>query len=283
MNKTVFIGDSHACGYTVDTNRIPTYWSQNNYAEIYAELFDTEVIVYGLPGGCNRKYPTWVKTILDYYDDIDTIFLQSTYWNRYLTAINTSQEQFINDFKPNYFSLGPNVGVAGDNIKKNVDRWIDVKVKPGEDYGELNQSQNKEHYVNRKSLTWDPYGIDFSPVEEKYYYTKLWHELFTHLQYRDYCQDLFTIDRLCEQRNIKWHLWSMNNRVFVPTNPYYYGEFTNCQTYNLVDFRQWMLQNKNIDIDTDKYRSDQEHYIYSIHQTIAKEYIPYLKNAKICL
>ena len=71
MSRTIFLGDSHTCGYKVDSNRVPTYWSKNNYAEIYSQLNNKAVAIYGFPGGCNRKYPTWIRAMLDYYDDID--------------------------------------------------------------------------------------------------------------------------------------------------------------------------------------------------------------------
>ena len=58
-------------------------------------------------------------------------------------------------------------------------------------------------------------GHDFKPFHEKYSYTKLWHELVTPLQYKDYCIDLLAIDTMCKERDIKWYLWTINNRVFM--------------------------------------------------------------------
>lgn len=278
---TVFLGDSHACGYMIKHDK-PTYWNGNNYAELYAEHYNKPVVVYGMPGGCNRKYPSWVKTVLDRYTDIDEIFIQSTYWNRHLIGINTTEQPFVNSLDADYFAFGPNKGLAGENINPLVDRWIDIKLyEGGTGYGEISHNHMPDHYVPFKGLKWNAYhDNDFKPVEEKYYYTKLWFELLTHLQYRDYCQDLFTIDRLCEQRGIKWHLWAINDRVFIPDNPYYYGDLTNLQTYNIVNTRQWFKDNKGIDIDTPKYRVDDEHYTTDVHRTIATEYFEHLQNAK---
>jgi len=277
MSRTVFLGDSHASGYALKNNK-PTYWNDNNYGELYAQAYNKPVVVYGMPGGCNRKYPSWIKTILDYYDDVDEIFIQSTYWNRYLLATNTTATPFVNSFKPDYFAFGPNKGLAQENLNPLVDRWIDIKLYEGDlGHGEISHNHMPDHYVPFKGLKWNAYeDNDFKPVEDTYYYTKLWFELLTHLQYKDFCQDLFVIDRLCEQRNINWHLWAINDRVFIPEDPYYYGQLTNCASYNKINTRQWFKENKGIDIDTSKYRVDDEHYTKDIHTTIATEYITHL-------
>ena len=83
MAKTLFFGDSHAHGYW-DDNGVIRAWQDNNYAEIYAKHFKKETIIYSLPGGSNKKYPVWLKSMLNRYQDIDELFVQSTYWNRYL-------------------------------------------------------------------------------------------------------------------------------------------------------------------------------------------------------
>ena len=85
MSRTLFIGDSHAHGYYEVGNTISA-WQDNNYAEIYADENNKQVVIYSQPGGCNRKYPAWLKSMLDRYDDIDEVFIQSTYWNRFLLS-----------------------------------------------------------------------------------------------------------------------------------------------------------------------------------------------------
>ena len=71
----------------------------------------------------------------------------------------------------------------------------------------------------------------------------------------------------------------MNDRIFVPDNPNYFGELTNCKSYNIMAVQDWFKETKGIDIETKEYMYDEEHYNYDIHLNIAKEYIPYLQDA----
>jgi hypothetical protein len=89
LGRTLFIGDSHAHGYSEIGTTISA-WQEANYAEIYSNVNNKEVVVYSQPGGCNRKYPAWVKSMLDRYDDIDEVFVQSTYWNRFLLPVHVT-------------------------------------------------------------------------------------------------------------------------------------------------------------------------------------------------
>ena len=85
MARTLFIGDSHSHGYFEMGGKIHS-WESNNYAEIYANDNSKQTVIYSMPGGCNRNYHAWLKTMLDRYDDIDDVFMQSTYWNRFLLS-----------------------------------------------------------------------------------------------------------------------------------------------------------------------------------------------------
>ena len=52
MARTLFIGDSHTCGYdTVQGQQGPAVfpWNANNYAEIYSEIHNKIAIVYAMP------------------------------------------------------------------------------------------------------------------------------------------------------------------------------------------------------------------------------------------
>ena len=71
--RSIFVGDSHTCGY--DNKQ---FWQSNNYAEIYSELNQKPVAIYAMPGCSNQKYVTFIKTLLDYYDDVDEVFIQFT-------------------------------------------------------------------------------------------------------------------------------------------------------------------------------------------------------------
>ena len=104
MGRTLFVGDSHAAGYWCETDETVHQW-EHNYGDCYSVENDKEVIVYALPGACNKKYPIWIKSVLDRYDDIDEIFVQSTYWNRWLMGASkkleygdgTKSDMFLDD------------------------------------------------------------------------------------------------------------------------------------------------------------------------------------------
>ena len=270
MSKTLFIGDSHAHGY-YETNQGILAWQENNYAEIYAKLNDKETVVYSQPGGCNRKYPAWVKSMLDRYNDIDEVFIQSTYWNRFLLSCsrnldvgeNTNVDLYLDDSQPK------------DDL---VHRYTDHRVT--ENYIEMIDQVRKENYEDFKGFAFDDMEVkpDWAPFHEKYIYTKLWHELVTPLQYKDYCLDLMAIDTMCSRRNIKWYQWSINNRVFVPDNIELYGTFETGKKASL-SAEGFIQHTKAINIESDQYRLDGEHYNTQIHEIIAKDYLDYIKNA----
>ena len=102
MGRTLFLGDSHAAGYYFKDR--PHQW-EHNYGDSYSKLYNKDVIVYALPGATNKKYPIWLKSMLDRYDDIDEVFVQSTYWNRWLMGASrkleygdgTASDMFLDD------------------------------------------------------------------------------------------------------------------------------------------------------------------------------------------
>jgi hypothetical protein len=253
--RSIFVGDSHTCGY--DNKQ---FWQSNNYAEIYSELNQKPVAIYAMPGCSNQKYVTFIKTLLDYYDDVDEVFIQFTYWTRYLLATNVSEDWFINGLQTNHFAIGP-------NRYSLTDRWTDdTIIETDALYTEYNMHVKTEHYEPFKGRTMG------GPEEnENFYYTNLWHNQLTHLKYRQVCSDLFIIDRLCQQRNIPWYLFSMNDRVFIPENFDYFGPLTNYKSDNKMHVEQWFSNT------IQEYKIDEEHYNYDFHYKIAKNYIPYLK------
>ena len=268
MTRTLFIGDSHAHGYSEIGDTISA-WQDNNYAEIYAEENNKEVVIYSQPGGCNRKYPAWLKSMLDRYDDIDEVFIQSTYWNRFLLACsrnldvgeNTNVDLFLDDDQPK---------------DEKIKRYTDHRVT--ENYIEMIDQVRQENYEEFKGFFFDDMKVkaDFKPFHEKYIYTKLWHELVTPLQYKDYCLDLLAIDTMCARRDIKWYQWTINNRVFVPDNIELYGDWQ-AGTKASSSAEGYLQLSQAINIETDEHRVDGEHYTRNIHELIAKDYLNYVK------
>lgn len=276
MSRTIFLGDSHSHGYAeIDGNL--NYWKEYNYGEIYSKLHNKPVAIYSIPGGCNKKYPTWLKAMLNQYDDIDEVFVQATYWNRYLLACSRNLD--VGDgIQANHFSRGPKQPVAEDD-PENIDRWTDELVS--EDYVEIIEQCRPENFEQFKGFEYsERRGMphNWGPFKEEYQYTKLWHESATHLQYREWCADYLLMDFMCRERNIPIHVWTINNRVYMPEHKNFYGDFTNTK-FSDISAEGFIKDKCNIDIETDKYRFDGEHYTYEIHEIIAKDYIDFIKNA----
>ena len=270
MSRTLFLGDSHSAGYWKDTNNVVHQWDSNNYANVYSDIHNKNVTVYAIPGGCNLKYPTWVRSMLNRYDDIDEIFVQSTYWNRYLIAASKMLEygdgipiDLFADYT-NTDSTNPLINyitdntMAGDCIESVEQCW-------------------QELFQEFKGFSFNPstMSTDFAPFHEKYPYTKLYHEHLTHLQYRQYCSDLYVINSMCKEYGVKWRLWNINDRVYIPKHLELYGALSNC-TVAPYSAETWIKKAHN-GLDIEKNTLDGEHYPISTHEIIATDYLKYLK------
>lgn len=92
MGTTVFLGDSHTCGYdSLPGKQGPgsySIWNDNNYAELYGLKHNKKTAIYAVPGSCNRIYPDWLKTMFDKYPDTDEVFVLLSSWNRFILAFN---------------------------------------------------------------------------------------------------------------------------------------------------------------------------------------------------
>lgn len=262
--KTLFVGDSHLHGYYESDGKINA-WQNNNYAEIYSDINNKEVIVYSLPGGCNRKYPTWIAAMLELHNDIDEIFIQSTYWNRFLLA-GSKRLDYGEDIKSDHF-------IDRDTPHHpTVTRYTDHRVT--EEYIELSDKVRPENFQEFTGVQFDDMGItaNWKPFNEKYVYTKLWHELQTPLQYKDYCLDLTCIDSMVG--DIPTYLYTLNDRQFLPNNINFYKNLGIIKID--IDAETWIRQ--NIGMDPKQNTLDGEHYNRRIHKIIAEKYLDYVKN-----
>lgn len=272
MARTLFIGDSHASGY-YEANGKVNFWQDNNYAECYSKLHKKPVVIYCQPGGTWLKYPQWVKFCLDTYDDIDEVWIQSTYWNRWV--MGAVRDAGIGE------DVTPKTFVDFSSPKtESIDRYTDHRITNDGRYLETVEQVRPSLMEDFKGLTFEDNNTkeDWQPFHEKYTYTKLWHELATHIQYREYCLNLFAIDNMLSKRKIKWFLWTINNRQFVPKNLNYYGKLENVTRADL-SAEEWFKRNKNLEIE--KLTIDGEHYPKEIHDIIAKEYFPYIRKLSL--
>ena len=284
MSKTLFVGDSHTCGYFMSDgshkecdSALSTLddiykWANNNYAEYYSEQNNKEVIIYSMQGATNCKYVDWIGYCLRKYD-IDEIFVQSTYWNRYKIAASFSKEidiqievplgHFIMDHLPRNNEQNELVIRLSDD-EESLEAAEIVRQPLLEDYKSFKGHKfNKEgEYIYETTLT------------DNYTKTKLWNELVTHIQHRNYVKDLLVIDNLCRFHNVPWHLFNMNINQYIPPNLDFYTPLTNCKRAP-VSVKDFLEQTQGI--DSKDYLIDVEHFNEEYHKLIAKHYIPFLK------
>lgn len=269
MAKTLFIGDSHTAGYTAINDKV-TQWGENGYPHYFSA--GKQTLVYALPGASNQKYPIWIKSMLDRHNDIDEIFVQSTYWNRWLMGASISLE-YHDDSSSDLFLDDTYICPINKNIKYYTDfKAIDTSI-------EIVEQCRSELFEQFKGLEFaeDSITKDWPPFTEKYVYSKLYNECLTHLQYREYATNLFVINSLCKERGIKWYLWSINDRVYMPKRFDLFGELTEC-TIVKENCREYFIEKHNRDIDAE--RTDGEHYSKEVHELIADKYIPYVRNQR---
>jgi hypothetical protein len=211
--------------------------------------------------------------MFDYYNDIDEVFVQTSYWNRYLIACSKNLNSG-DGMNPNHFSNGPNPPPSS-NDNPLIERWADIRIT--DEHIELVEQCRPELFEQFKGLNYNENNItsNWMPFNEKYSYTKLWHESLTHLQYREYCGNLYIIDNMCKEYGVNWYLWNINDRVYIPKNYQFFGDLKNCIK---CDMSAQKFIKKRYRYDIDNKTIDSEHYFYETHKIIASEYLEHLKN-----
>lgn len=268
MSRTLFLGDSHSAGYTINEEGRALHWTENNYAEIYSAINNIQCAIYAQAGGCNRKFPTWLSCMLNLYD-IDKVFIQSTHWNRYLVA-NDPNLDLGESYKVDAF-LERNE----DSANGLVHRYTDKRYA-GNRYEAL-MGQFEEYwdkYKGFKGSINNPQG-EFDILENQYRYTKLWHEALTHLQLRDYIGDMTVIDHMVRNTNIPVYVWTINNRIHLPKNTELYRGFDNVK-FVYTSAEDFLFERHRMKISK-MVVADKEHYNYDVHSAIAEHYLPYIE------
>ena len=271
MSRTLFIGDSHTAGVkTIPGQYGPgsfSSWQENNYADIYAELNNKETVVYAMSGSCNLVYTDWLTTMLRKYPDIDEVFIQMTPLNRFVLAHDTMLGKDtvpVDLFTAEDTSTNP-------LIKHYIDNAI------VEDRFQL---YNKPHNDDYAAFP----GLDFSYDEglktpdirkNTYMQIKLFFEMNTHLEQRQFFRDQYMWDSICADRGIKLYTFNMTSRVKLPKETDFYGKLksTTRSTVTVEDF----FAKRHID-HTKFYIEDKEHYNKDYHTKIAEMFIPWLKS-----
>jgi len=226
-----------------------------------------------MSGATIQRYPDWLKICLDEHLDIDEVFVQSLHWNRFMLS-GSAIRDFTEDVPLDYFTQ---VHSKDELITRMSDIPEDMADKEGiiRDHEFYPQKVSGSDYETLKHVPkkWRP-----NLQKDPYMAVKLWSELMTHLQHREYCRTLFLMDRLCQERGIKMYLWRVNDRVYIPENINVYGELTS--TVKVEKSAETYLKEIGFDI-SQMLMPDNEHYTLDGHLEIAHKFLPWCKGVKI--
>ena len=266
MGRTLFVGCSHTMGYRDDlSDNEPNVWRDNNYAEIYANINNKPVVVMASAGAGNRAFHRFIAYAFKQYDDIDEVFVQSTYWGRFPVAINPTLDE-KKTFPLDFF-------IQKDFETENVQRFS-IALSPDNKY--------LETYLKPWPSDYDdfPYMKDTKVWESEpdirrtsHVYMQMWHYSNTHLVQEDYFTYMTMCDMLCEKNNASMYIWNINDRCYIPKETKDYYTKLNAKIAS-VDAENYLK--KYIKIDT----VDGEHYSTNVHKAIAQRYIPYIKETQ---
>lgn len=268
--RTLFIGDSHTCGY----KSIPgkkgeqsySYWNDNNYAEIYSSSYGKNVSIYSMAGVNNRVYTNWLKTLVDLRNDADELFLCLAPLNRFCIGFDpvlSDEAVPINNFTH-----------RDESSTEQIERFYDVVTN--NDKIQLFNKPTVDDYSNFPGLNFDIEKGLIKPDLRKnsFMEIKLFFDLNSFIEKRDFLLNLFAWDRICEDHNIKSYVFYMVGKSKYPSEYDYYGKLKNTKVspMSVEEFFQKKF------VDHKKYLiEDNEHYNYEYHKMIAENFIPWLK------
>lgn len=270
MSRTLFIGDSHTCGYTSVPGKIGPgsfeLWQDNNYAEAYAHENKKETVIYSMPGSCNSSYADWITTMIKKYPDIDEIFLTLSSFNRFVLGFN---EKLSTDIVP----VDQFTHYVGKDESGLIERYQDIVIAG--DHFQLYQKPISSDYEKFPGIKFSyDEGLEHPNIREKTYMEiKMFFELNTHLEQRSFFKDIFIWDNICYDNNINLYLFSMTDRLKFPNELDFYGSLK--ATHYEKESVETFFRKKNID-HKKYYISDMEHYNKEYHNLIATRFIPSL-------
>lgn len=273
MPRSLFIGDSHTCGYeSIPGKTGPgtySYWNDNLYSERYADFFDRPVVTYAMAGVNNSVYTNWLKSMFETYNDIDEVFICLAPLNRFVISFDEKMRDEA--ISVNHFMLK----VADSPVDK--DRYCDHTVKEG-----IVQLFNKPVYDDYSSFT----GFELSEIEglkqpdlrqDSFMQVKLFFEMNTYQEKRDFLNCLYVWDNICNDHNADLYVFYVSDRGQYPSKTDYYGRLKR----TTVSSKTVQSYFKSKMIDHQKYLiEDNEHYNTSYHKMIAENFLPWLKSTK---
>lgn len=270
MSRALFIGDSHSCGYWSDPVKTGpgsyTYWNDNNYGEIYSKELDKPVVIYAMAGVNNRVYTDWLACMFEKYNDIDEVFICLSPFNRFRLAFDGV---LSDDVVPiDHFTTKME---SSDGV---IDRYCDMTIQ-GENLQLFNKALDTD-YTKFPGIDIDlAKGLGKPNIRKNTYMeVKLFFELNSFIEKRDFLLDVYAWDRMCADNNAKLYLFNFTERLKYPQTFEYYGKLKN--TVVASKSVEGYLLSKMID-HKKYYLEDNEHYNREYHSFVATKYIPWLK------
>lgn len=271
MSRTLFIGDSHTCGYSSQPGKTGpgsySYWNSNNYGDIYSKKMMRPTTVYAMAGVSNRVYTDWLACMFSKYHDITEVFICLAPFNRFRLG-------FDGDLSDNVIAID-HFTTQSESVDPMIDHYCDLTIK--DENIQLFNKTLENDYNCFPGMDIDMIKGLQSPNLRKntYMEVKLFFELNCYLEKRDFLLDVFAWDRMCGDQGAKLYLFNFTERLKYPQTFEYYGRLKNTKVADQTVEKY--LGSKMID-HTKYYLADNEHYNEDYHTAVATEYIPWLKS-----
>jgi len=267
MKRTLFIGDSHTCGY--DLSQEFRLWHDNNYCESYYHIHNKPALVYACPGVPFRMYTEWLTTMFKRYSDIDQVFLCLAPFNRFILAGDD----------PTDIGCVPTDNFIVEQDPKNapIQRFWDKAT--ANDRMQLFQKTTYEDYEKIPACEFSDIDGLIEPDIRKnsFMEVKLFMELNTFLEKREYFNSIYTWDNICNDNGADLYIFNFRDRMRFPEYNNYYGKLKR----TVFSPKTVEMYFKNKHIDHEKYfMPDNEHYTKDFHDMIAEQFIPWLEKQK---
>lgn len=273
MSRAVFLGDSHTCGYKSIPGKTGEgsyeVWQDNNYAEQYSIINNKPTSVYAVSGACNSIYKDWLNVLFRRHKDIDEVFILLAPLNRFIIAFD--KKLGAGNIPHDYFTIK-------SKEKDNIEYFSDSAVED-----DALQLFNKPHGEDYSKFP----GVDFTYEEglkkpnireHSFMEIKTFFDMNTHLEKRQFYQDIYTLDNMCTDNNAKLYLFHMTDRTGIPSYNDFYGKLKST-IISPISVEQF-FQKRHID-HKKFYIEDKEHYNTQYHELIARDFIPWLKESNV--
>jgi len=268
-NRILFIGDSHTMGYKSKPGKQGvgsfSQWNENNFAQIYGEENNQPIVIYAMSGATNRLYTDWLKSMFQTYNDISDVFICLAAFNRFIIAIDDLRDEGCVPLDYFRYKLPDDT--------ESLHRYFDVVIN-----NNRMQLLNKSTYNDYDNFPGAEFNEDDGLIKpdlrkNTFMQVKLFFELNTFIEKREFLNAVYTWDNICADHNANLHLFNFTERLKFPKQFDYYGKLKTTKVApKTIEkyFSERYINHENYFIE------DKEHYNYEYHKKIAQEYIPWL-------